>query len=53
VLARIAELRDAGELVVGAPRPGRIRGLFASSGVRRLVARAGRPAVVVSVPRAL
>jgi nucleotide-binding universal stress UspA family protein len=52
VLARIAEQRDASEIVVGSPRPGRVRALFGSSVVRKLVAVAGRPVVVVPVPRA-
>lgn len=52
VLARIAEQRDASEIVVGSPRRGRVRALFGSSVVRKLVAVAARPVVVVPVPRA-
>jgi nucleotide-binding universal stress UspA family protein len=51
VLARVAEQRDASEIVVGSPRRGRVRALFGGSAVRELVAVAGRPVVVVPVPR--
>ena len=51
VLARIAEQRGASEIVVGSPRPGRVRALFGSGVVHKLVALAARPVVVVPVPR--
>ena len=51
VLARIAEQRDASEIVVGSRRHGRARALFGSRVVRKLVAGAGRPVVVVPVRR--
>jgi nucleotide-binding universal stress UspA family protein len=51
VLARIAEQRDASEIVVGC-RAGRARALRGSRVVRRLVATAGRPVVVVPAPSA-
>jgi nucleotide-binding universal stress UspA family protein len=47
VLARIAEHRDASAIVVGSPKPGRARTLIGSRIVRKLVASAGRPVVVV------
>ena len=52
VLARIAEQRDASEIVVGSPKPGRVRALVGSRVVRKLVATARRPIVVVPAPRA-
>ena len=52
VLARIADQRGASEIVVGSRRPGRTRALLGSRVVRKLVATAGRPVVVVPAPPA-
>lgn len=52
VLARIADQRGASEIVVGSRKPGRARALRGSRVVRRLLATAGRPVVVVPAPRA-
>lgn len=52
VLARIAEQRDASEIVVGSPKPGWARASVGSRVVRKLVATAGRPVVVVPAPSA-
>jgi nucleotide-binding universal stress UspA family protein len=52
VLARIAEQRGASEIVVGSPTRGRARTLLGSGVVRKLVATAGRPVVVVPAPSA-
>jgi nucleotide-binding universal stress UspA family protein len=51
VLSRIADQRDASEIVVGSSKPGRARALLGSRVVRKLVATAGRPVVVVPAPR--
>ena len=50
VIARVAEQRDASEIVVGSAKPGRARALLGSRVVRKLVATAGRPVVVVPAP---
>lgn len=52
VLARIADQRAANEIVVGSRKPRRARGLLGSRVVRKLVATAGRPVVVVPAPPA-
>ena len=52
VLARIARQRDASEIVIGSPEPRRARALRGSRVVRKLVATAGRPVVVVPAPPA-
>ncbi len=52
VLARIAEQRDASEIVVGSAKPGRTRALIGSGVVRTLLATASRPVVVVPAPPA-
>lgn len=50
VLARIADQRDASEIVVGSAKPGRARSLLGSRVVRKLIATAGRPVVIVPAP---
>ena len=52
VLARIADHRDATEIVVGSSKRGRARPLLGRRVVRKLVATAGRPVVVVPAPAA-
>ena len=52
VLARIADHRDAAEIVVGSAKRGRARPLLGSRVVRKLVATSGRPVVVVPAPAA-
>jgi nucleotide-binding universal stress UspA family protein len=52
VLVRVAEQRHASEIVVGSPQPGRARAWLGSRVVRKLVATAGRPVVVVPATRA-
>jgi nucleotide-binding universal stress UspA family protein len=52
VLTRVAEQRDASEIVVGSPKPGRVRAVVGSRVVHRLIATAGRPVVVVPAARA-